>query len=460
MTEANSLIFFIPFFNHQLKCKDFHEYAHLKFEDINTFDKGKDLVGFKKLHVLDGAIKIKKTVMEKVFKIDLQNKLWISLDLYLIETSKDSDEYNLYIFRLQIYSIHLLDYSHIIQFFQNNNNKLAINQFIHSLSRMKMDSVNKEFIKYFFLLGIKSSFFLSCIIFYHFDRPIQELKQTYHMANKIYEDVGNSIYSSTDGRIFLFIKHVHTHRSSFDAKTILLRVSIFRFISWLRTKDEWNDIPEDFNISFKNYAHNLVTRSRRSTTYNEVLSHELFSINISQNLLKNELLIEFFDSANEEDFTLLFLVPLFKRMGFEKVTPKKHTEHIMEYGQDIKIMRLRIPTGHFLYFVCQVKIGIIGSSPNQPTQNIATILEEIRPAFEKEIFDSDLGMDIRPDHVFLIASGRIGEQAKLYLQERIQTTHRNLRFIERDDLIDKYHELGLSDNDQVKIIDYINSSKD
>ncbi|TES97720.1 MAG: hypothetical protein E3J90_06565 [Promethearchaeota archaeon] len=168
-------------------------------------------------------------------------------------------------------------------------------------------------------------------------------------------------------------------------------------------------------------------------------------------ILSRQELIFFFENANEDDFTQFFLVPLFRKLGFEKVIAKGHEEKILEFGQDIKLMKLRLPTGHYLYFVSQVKIGTIGASAKQPTQEIESILTEIRPAFHKSIFDPDIGKSMKPDHVFLITSGRIGEQAKLYLYEQLESQDRKIKILEREQLIDLYFNHGLPESEQNKI---------
>jgi hypothetical protein len=172
-------------------------------------------------------------------------------------------------------------------------------------------------------------------------------------------------------------------------------------------------------------------------------------------ILSLQEITQFLDQASEDDFTLLFLIPLFRKMGFEKVLAKMHEERILEFGQDIKLMKYRLPTGHYLYFVSQIKVGKIGASSKQPTQEIESILTEIRPAFRKEIFDPDINRKMKPDHVFFITSGKIGEQAKDYLYEQIDSTaDRNIKLLEREVLIDLYFKYGLPEKEQNLIKTY------
>lgn len=103
-------------------------------------------------------------------------------------------------------------------------------------------------------------------------------------------------------------------------------------------------------------------------------------------------------------------------MGFENIKVKEHKVRTLEYGQDIKLMKLRLPTGHFLIFVAQVKKGDIKSTSQEPDKGIKKILTEIRPVFNKKVFDDEIGQYIKPHHVFFVISGEINDYARLYLE--------------------------------------------
>ncbi|WP_327318856.1 hypothetical protein [Streptomyces sp. NBC_01235] len=50
------------------------------------------------------------------------------------------------------------------------------------------------------------------------------------------------------------------------------------------------------------------------------------------------------------------LLPLFRQVGFQRITAAGHRDKALEYGKDIW-MRYTLPTQHFLYFGIQVKRG-------------------------------------------------------------------------------------------------------
>ena len=98
------------------------------------------------------------------------------------------------------------------------------------------------------------------------------------------------------------------------------------------------------------------------TPFLEFIRNQLLAHKHQDFLLKRNEIEFFLDTANEDEFTNIFLVPLFREMGFKKVFPKGHEDKTNEFGQDIKLMKLELPTENILYFVLQVKTGTIGAS--------------------------------------------------------------------------------------------------
>lgn len=59
------------------------------------------------------------------------------------------------------------------------------------------------------------------------------------------------------------------------------------------------------------------------------------------------------------------LLPLFRQLGFHRITAAGHRDKALEYGKDIW-MRYTLPTQHFLYFGIQVKRRLgISSRPGR-----------------------------------------------------------------------------------------------
>jgi hypothetical protein len=71
-------------------------------------------------------------------------------------------------------------------------------------------------------------------------------------------------------------------------------------------------------------------------------------------LARRELLAAYLDKASEDELIEEVLLPLFRQLGFHRVTAAGHKDKALEYGKDIW-MRYTLPTQHVLYFGLQAK---------------------------------------------------------------------------------------------------------
>jgi len=162
----------------------------------------------------------------------------------------------------------------------------------------------------------------------------------------------------------------------------------------------------------------------------------------------------FLKQASEDEFIESVFIPLLHRMGFQKAKAKGHEDKTLEYGNDIREMKLQLPTGHFIYFAAQVKAGNIAYGISKPSRNIENLLTEARMAFEKTFVDPEINRDVRVDHVFVVASGSINEGARSYLLERIsEEKRRKMLFLDRDDIIGLTRRFGLPEVKQRAILE-------
>ncbi len=76
---------------------------------------------------------------------------------------------------------------------------------------------------------------------------------------------------------------------------------------------------------------------------------------------KREQLANYLTSCSEDDLIENILLPLFRQLGFHRITAAGHKDKALEYGKDIW-MRYTLPTQHILYFGIQAKKGKIDSS--------------------------------------------------------------------------------------------------
>jgi hypothetical protein len=144
----------------------------------------------------------------------------------------------------------------------------------------------------------------------------------------------------------------------------------------------------------------------------------------------------FLDSASEDDFTDRLLVPLFQRLGFHRVQARGHKEKAFEYGKDLW-MKFQLPTGHWLYFGAQIKRDKLDAKGGSGDKNVATVLDQVRMAFDHEIFDPDTQRQVLVDHIFVIASGDITRSAENWLIRQLDTSRRRqIIFMGRNEFLD------------------------
>jgi hypothetical protein len=62
----------------------------------------------------------------------------------------------------------------------------------------------------------------------------------------------------------------------------------------------------------------------------------------------------FLDKASEDELIADVLLPLFRQLGFHRITAAGHKDKALEYGKDVW-MRYTLPTQHVLYFGLQAK---------------------------------------------------------------------------------------------------------
>ncbi len=71
-------------------------------------------------------------------------------------------------------------------------------------------------------------------------------------------------------------------------------------------------------------------------------------------LKRREQLLAFLENASEDALIEEVLLPLFRQLGFQRVTATGHKDKALEYGKDIW-MKFPLPTQHVLYFGLQAK---------------------------------------------------------------------------------------------------------
>jgi len=157
-------------------------------------------------------------------------------------------------------------------------------------------------------------------------------------------------------------------------------------------------------------------------------------------LARRELLIRFLDRASEDELIEDVLLPLFRQLGFHRVTAAGHKDKALEYGKDIW-MRYTLPTQHVLYFGLQAKrdkLDAAGASRGG-TANIGEILNQVTMMLGHEIFDPETSRRVLVDHAFIVAGGEITKAARNWLGGRLDASKRSqVLFMDREDIMNLF----------------------
>ena len=157
-------------------------------------------------------------------------------------------------------------------------------------------------------------------------------------------------------------------------------------------------------------------------------------------LLRRELLARYLDKSSEDELIEDVLMPLFRQLGFQRITVAGHKDKALEYGKDIW-MRYTLPTQHVLYFGVQAKRDKLDAAGagRSGNSNIAEILNQTTMMLGHEIFDPESNRRVLVDHAFIVAGGEITKAAKNWLGERLDQAKRSqVMFIDREDILNLF----------------------
>jgi hypothetical protein len=162
--------------------------------------------------------------------------------------------------------------------------------------------------------------------------------------------------------------------------------------------------------------------------------HRPFS---ASELKRREQMIAYLDSASEDMLIEEVLLPLFRQLGFHRVTAAGHKDKALEYGKDVW-MRFTLPTQHVIYFGIQAKKGKLDAS-GVSTSNVAEIHNQVTMMLGHEIFDPEAGRRVLVDHAFIVAGGQITKAARNWLGGKLDAARRSqIMFMDRDDILNLY----------------------
>lgn len=155
---------------------------------------------------------------------------------------------------------------------------------------------------------------------------------------------------------------------------------------------------------------------------------------------RRTLLTVFLDTCSEDELIEEVLLPLFRQLGFHRITAAGHKDKALEYGKDIW-MKFTLPTQHVLYFGIQAKKGKLDASgvSKATNSNVAEIHNQVLMMLGHEIFDPETNRKVLVDHAFIVAGGEITKQARNWLGGKLDASKRSqILFMDREDILNLY----------------------
>jgi hypothetical protein len=184
----------------------------------------------------------------------------------------------------------------------------------------------------------------------------------------------------------------------------------------------------------KCHLRHIATNTVAMTTPNP---HRPFS---AAELKRREQLTSYLDNASEDALIEEVLLPLFRQLGFHRVTAVGHKDKTLEYGKDVW-MKFTLPTQHVLYFGIQAKKGKLDASGASTggNVNVAEIHNQVTMMLGHEIFDPEIGKRVLVDHAFIVAGGEITKSARNWLGNKLDASKRSqVMFMDRDDILNLF----------------------
>lgn len=155
---------------------------------------------------------------------------------------------------------------------------------------------------------------------------------------------------------------------------------------------------------------------------------------------RRDQLIGYLDKCSEDQLIEEILLPMFRQLGFHRITAADHKDKALEYGKDVW-MRYVLPTQHILYFGIQAKKGKLDAAGKSQgsNSNIAEIYNQLLMMIGHEIFDPETNKKALVDHAFIVAGGEITKQARNWIGGKLDASKRSqIMFMDREDILNLY----------------------
>ena len=151
-------------------------------------------------------------------------------------------------------------------------------------------------------------------------------------------------------------------------------------------------------------------------------------------------LTQYLDKCSEDELIEVVLLPMFRQLGFHRITAAGHKDKALEYGKDVW-MKFTLPTLHVLYFGIQAKKGKLDAAGigKDGSSNVAEILNQVTMMLGHEVFDPEVSRRVLVDHAFIVAGGEITKQARNWLGNKLDANNRSqVMFMDREDILNLF----------------------
>ncbi len=155
---------------------------------------------------------------------------------------------------------------------------------------------------------------------------------------------------------------------------------------------------------------------------------------------RRDQLTAYLDKCSEDELIEEVLLPLFRQLGFHRITAAGHKDKALEYGKDVW-MKYTLPTLHVLYFGIQAKKGKLDSAGvgKDGSANVAEVHNQVNMMLGHEIFDPELNRRVLVDHAFIVAGGEVTKQARNWIGNKLDAPKRSqIMFMDRDDILNLF----------------------
>lgn len=172
-------------------------------------------------------------------------------------------------------------------------------------------------------------------------------------------------------------------------------------------------------------------------TVQQANPHRPFSVAEAK---RREQLDKYLNLCSEDELIEEVLLPLFRQLGYHRITAAGHKDKALEYGKDVW-MRYTLPTQHRLYFGIQAKKGKLDAAgmTKSGNANIAEIHNQALMMLAHEIFDPETNRRVLVDHAFIVAGGEITKSARNWLANALDAAKRSqIMFMDRSDILNLY----------------------